>query len=335
MRERIVIISIVFVTFCSGLLHAQDLHFSQFYASPVFLNPANTGNFDGEWRISNNIRRQWATISPFNTIAVAYDRQVYLKNHDLGIGVIVLEDIANHAAMNHAGIYLSGSYRKIIDWHYIHAGLQVGYVNKHLDGSDVSFPDQFDNSTGSFNPDMGTSEPYFRESFSSFDVNFGVAWSKEINVFEPHAGLSFFHLNQPKESFVDQDNRLPTRVNFYAGSDIRALSKVYFTPDFMYMAHAGAKDVIMGAKATYVFSDNFMEQSVFAGTYFRNEFNNFDAFILLIGVNYNHWSAGISYDVNMSGLKAATNNRGGFELSIIYRAISTRIKEFTIPCERF
>lgn len=317
------------------MLNAQDVHFSQFYSSPLMLNPANTGNFEGEWRVSNNIRRQWATISPFNTIALAYDRQVFVKNQNFGVGLIALEDISNHAAMNHAGVYLSGAYRKIINWHYIHVGLQLGYVNKHLNGDDVSYPDQFDNSTGFFNPDYGTSEPYFRESFSSFDVNFGLSWKKKINIFEPHAGFSLFHLNQPKESFLNQENRLPTRLTFYAGSDIQLISNVYFTPDFLYMSHAAATDIILGSKATYVFSDNFLEKSVFAGGYLRNNINSFDAFIFLVGMNYNHWSVGLSYDINMSELKTATHNQGGFELSVIYRAISTRIKEFTIPCERF
>ncbi len=319
----------------SLLLNAQDVHFSQFYSSPLILNPANTGNFEGEWRVSNNIRRQWAAISPFNTIAAAYDRQVYVKNQNFGVGLIVLEDISNHAAMNHAGIYFSGAYRKIIDWHYIHVGLQMGYVNKHLGGDNVSYPDQFDNNTGFFNPSMGTSEPYFRESFSSFDVNVGLSWRKRINIFEPHAGIALFHINQPRESFLNMDNRLPTRLTFYAGSDIRPANTVYFTPGFLYMSHTGATDIIFGSRISYVFSDNFLEKSVFAGGFLRNNINNSDAFIFLVGMNYNHWSVGLSYDINMSELKAATNNRGGFELSFIYRAISTRIKEFTIPCERF
>ncbi|MEZ4924560.1 MAG: type IX secretion system membrane protein PorP/SprF [Crocinitomicaceae bacterium] len=59
-----------------GSALAQDIHFSQFYMNPVYLNPALTGNHDCNYRFSANQRSQWRSVSrPYNTIAMSAENR--------------------------------------------------------------------------------------------------------------------------------------------------------------------------------------------------------------------------------------------------------------------
>ena len=92
---------LLFLIITSGYLLAQDIHFSQFYYSPLTLNPANTGRFDGDWRISNIFRTQWGSISkPYNTIAVGIDKRLNYFTQKFGVGIYFLNDKSGSAELN-------------------------------------------------------------------------------------------------------------------------------------------------------------------------------------------------------------------------------------------
>ncbi len=318
-----------------GVSNAQDVHFSQFFFSGLSLNPANTGNFDGEWRFVNNNRRQWGAISPYSTFAVGFDRQAYARKNHFSWGAVLLSDLTNQSSLFVNKFFLSGAYHKNISKQVISLGLQAGVVNKHLDMGKLAFPDQYDEVSGTFTNEMATFEPGFRANSMYFDANAGLMWTMDAGILQPRLGAAAFHVNMPKESFYSSNNTLPPRLVFHGGTKVKVSPKFYFTPDALYMSHNTAVEMIMGSSFTYVLSDNYLENSVFTGFYTRNEFKNFDALVIMIGGNYQHWTAALSYDLNMSELKTSAKNVGGFELSLIYREISTQIQKFFIPCERY
>ncbi len=315
-------------------LHAQDIHFSQFYFAPQVINPANTGNFDGNWRVINNTRRQWGAISPYTTFSLGFDKQFSIKTERLGWGVLVMSDLSNSSNLVVNKIYLSGSYKKLFSGHNIALGLQAGIVNKYFDMNNLTFGDQFDETSGTYSSNIGTQETNFRESFTYPDINIGLKWDTEIGIAKPYAGASFFHINSPKESFFEEDNKLPMLMLAHLGSNIDVTEKIYVTPNYMYMSMNGTQNMLFGSNVTYKLSDDMLENSVFMGLYARNV-RDFSSMIILVGMNYQHWRVGLSYDLNTSELKTSNANPGGFEISILYREISTFIQKFFIPCERF
>src|SRR3954469_25815536 len=53
--------------FCLSATQAQDIHFSQYNASPLLLNPATAGMNEGDYRAYANFRTQWMTVASGNT----------------------------------------------------------------------------------------------------------------------------------------------------------------------------------------------------------------------------------------------------------------------------
>lgn len=325
---------------CLGLsISAQDIHFSQFYASPLSLNPANTGNHAGDWRVSNNFRRQWKSITvPFVTASLGYDRQFYLRNHNLSGGVYYINDKSGDSRLTVNKLYLSGAYHKKIDGHNLHGGLQAGYVKKGFDISQLSFPDQFDIDQGQFNTGLSTGDAGIGDNLSYMDLNIGLAWSKKLSdKFEPQAGLALFHLTKPNESFTGTKNNLPRRKVLTLGARWDATQKIFLTPHVLMMSQIKANDFLTGTNVGYNLPANEIKaESVFAGVLFRNGIKrNTDAFIVIGGINFKNLSVGLSYDYNISDLKVASDRKGAIEFSIIYTSISTILEKIALPCDRY
>jgi len=330
---------ILTLSFCLYLLNTnkaktQDVHFSQYYFAPQAVNPANTGNFDGAWRINNNFRRQWGLISPYSTFALAADKQMG-SSEKFSMGIMVMNDRSNSSALQSNHFYLSGAYNLGFGKSALRLGLQSGVVSRNFNAGKLSFPDQFDNESGGFNSSLGTSETGFNENVSFLDVNAGALWKGNYGNIKPYAGFAAYHVFTTNQSFFKSELEPTLRNVFNAGLKTILSTKFYFTPSILYMTNNKATELITGSSFTYVINPSYMETSVFGGVFSRNEFKNFDALIFLIGGNYLNWTFGLSYDINMSDLNVEGRNPGGFELSIIFKEISTKIEKIYIPCERF
>ena len=178
------IIVFLFLTVVSNLT-AQDIHFSQYYASPLSLNPANTGNFDGDWRLMNNYRNQWRALSiPFRTISVGFDRQIWIHSQKFSLGLFVINDKSGPAGLTVNKLYLSVAWHKSFNGHNFHGGIQGGMVFKNFSMDDITFPSQFDMTTGQFNNQLTNNEDNFQLNTSYADLNFGVAWSKRLRFYD-------------------------------------------------------------------------------------------------------------------------------------------------------
>lgn len=303
----------------------------------MLFNPASTGVFNGDWQASAGYRNQWKSIAqPFRTLAVSYERQFYIQSHHISGGLFILNDNSGNIALKANQFVLSGAYHVTLNNHRLHAGIQAGYVHKVVDFGNNTFPDQWDPSLGYYNPALSTGvENGDRLSYP--DVNFGFLWQKKIGKFLPEGGFSVYHLNRPKESFYDDDIRLPLRISFNAGVKYDLSPNFYVTPRILLINQMKAKDYIIGTNAGLTLSPNSSGvREVNAGIFVRNTLaSNTDAAIVMVSAMVRNIQIGISYDLNISSLKTYSNSRGAFEITLIYRSLSTILNTFTIPCDRF
>jgi type IX secretion system PorP/SprF family membrane protein len=334
MVKRVVIIFVLFLfTFT---LRSQDIHFSQVYLSPLSLSPMQTGNFDGNWRFSNNYRSQWRTVAiPYTTISAGFDAQWFYHNEHLSWGIYILNDKSGHVFLDVTKIYLSFAWHKTVNLNNFHLGLQGGYVHKGYDMSRATFPSQFDMTTGAFNSSLNNGEMSINDVTGYPDLNFAAGWSRRFGRVEPEIAVSLFHLTMPRESFVSDNSHLPIREILSARMKTYLGSRMVLTPTLFGMGQRNAADLIGGLRFDFFFRPNpQFFKGIFMGGYYRMTPGNLDAAILQGGLTFKKFEIGVSYDRNISPLNVATGGRGAFEIALIYTGANTMLNKTTIPCER-
>jgi type IX secretion system PorP/SprF family membrane protein len=329
------------LTICITLISvstAQDPNFSQFFASPITLNPALTGKFDGVYRFAANYRNQWPSINNAYTTATASFDMGILKDRipdydQFGIGFMGFTDRAGEGGIltnNYLGLSLA--YHKALDengYHQIGAGFQGTYVNKRLNVSALKFQDQLTplGFTGV------TSEVFDNKqvNLSYFDLNAGFIYNGSSNGYNNYyVGASMYHINRPKESFQGADFVLNPRVTIQAGGKIPVGTYNYLHIAGNHSIQAKAHNTMIGgAFSLNVNNDDVNPTNVYLGTWYRFQ----DAVIPYMGLEFGEWHIGASYDVNTSSLKAASNSRGGVEISVIYikKAVDPNAKKLNCP----
>lgn len=316
--------------------YGQDVHFSQFNQTPLSVNPAYTGMFDGNWRFANNYRNQWSAVgTPFTTISASFDKPFKLRKGSIGLGVYVLNDQSGAANLTANKIMLSASYKYIINDHIILAGIQAGYTIHSYNIDPLTFPGQYNPASGVFDSNMPNYLEGWDENINYADVNFGVAWSSNFNDIIPVVGFTAFHINNPSMSFLREDAKLPPRFALNAYADIPLKEKFFAKPNLYVNYQKTASNYLVGGIVGYKFPLEELLDKVYAGAELRTQFHSTDAFVAMLGVGIMGVDVGISYDMNISSLSQATNMRGAFELSIIYTNFVSDLKQITIPCDRY
>ena len=329
------------MSFClltGAVVIAQDPNFSQFFASPLTLNPALTGKFDGVYRVAGNYRNQWPTINnAFTTYTASFDAGILksrIPDYDqFGIGVLGFADDAGNGVLKNNALGLSLAYHKALDengFHQLGVGFQGAYVGKRLDVTKVTFEDQLTPSgfTGA------TSEifPGQRVSVSYFDMNAGILYNGSTdgnNNF--YLGASMYHINRPKESFQgDQFFNLSGRVTFQGGGKIPVgqYNYIHFSANHSRQANA-TNTVIGGAYALNANADLDNPTNIYIGSWYRFG----DAIIPYVGLEFGEFHIGATYDINISSLKPGSNMRGGAEISLIYikKPVDPNAKKLNCP----
>lgn len=319
-------------------MSGQDVHFSQFYSSPLTLNPSETGNFNGDWRIASNYRTQWRAIDiPYNTFSLSYDRNFTSTTRTIGAGLLVLHDQSGNARINSDRIQLSAAVHSKIDGNNLHAGLQAGVALKSFDISSLTFPDQYDNNSGVFNPSLANNEVNFNQKKSYFDINIGVGWDRKYDGSQLKIGFAVFHLNRPNESFYGSKFKVPMRKVFNLQYNIEAGSKIILSPKIFVMGQARASEYLLGSNFTYLLESNKIKATgIYIGSQVRTGIGrNTDAVMGIVGMTFERLELGLSYDVNISNLKQSTNKRGAVEIALIFWSGNNELKPKTLPCDRF
>lgn len=334
------IITILILTCLIGFgLDAQDPHFSQFYSSPITLNPALTGMKNGDLRVAANYRRQWASISePYQTISLAADYNILrgeIGENMMGVGLIVFNDKAGTAGLRRTHIATSFGYSQNIGYEgsYLSVGFQAGLMQQSIDPSNLLFENQYDGSQ--LNENLGSGELLSRTSQWNFDASAGLAWSYTPDKYTSfYAGGSIAHLTQPNVSFLgDSEDDLSMRYTLYAGAEFRLNGYLSAVPRAVVLKQGPHSEVNAGAYLKMHLSEPGMVKpfALSIGGMYRYK----DAAIPMVKVDYGPIGFGMSYDLNISKLAAASNTQGGLELSFIYRGISSSKDLSPIPCPTF
>ncbi|MEO6613829.1 MAG: PorP/SprF family type IX secretion system membrane protein [Chitinophagaceae bacterium] len=338
MKKFLLTLTVCVAMIC--VVAAQDPNFSQFFASPLTLNPALTGKFDGVYRIAGNYRNQWPTINnAFVTKTASIDFGI-LKNRlpdidQLGVGVIGYTDRAGDGVLVTNAAGLSLAYHKGLDedgYHQIGAGFQGTYVNKRLDVTKVYFEDEL--TPLGFVP--GTTGEIFTNkqiNVSFVDINAGVLYNGSTNGYNNfYIGASMYHINRPKESFQGGQYLLAARTTIQAGGKIPIGPYNYLHVSAIHSMQAKAHNTVAGGAFSYnVNSSEESPVNVYLGAWYR--FN--DAAIPYIGLEFSGLHIGVTYDANTSSLKPASNTRGGMEISMIYIKKPSDPNAKKLNCPRF
>lgn len=322
--------------FVSHDLQAQDIHFSQYNASPLSLNPSTTGLYDADWRVMANYRTQWRSIDAFNTTTMGYDRQFYYYSQKFSGGFYFINDQSGGINLDVNKLYLSAAYHKEVNYHEFHFGVQFGWVFKSIDENKMILPNQFDNTIGYFNPSFNSGEQDFK-ALNYPDLNLGVSWTKKSKPYESFAGFSLHHIIYPKEAFSNYDNFLHARIGLQGFVKAKIVSCIYIQPSVNLNYHRKAKAFVLGSNFSYLLPNKlFKIEEIIVGTHFRNSINiQTDALCFVFALQFEQLYAGVSYDVNISDLQFATSNRGALEFAIIYTGMITNMVKTAVPCDRY
>ncbi len=328
-KKWLVFFVIPFITLVN--IYSQEINFTMFYENPVFMNPALTGDYKGDWRLTGNFRNQWSAASdPFRTASVSFDKRIYLFNQKFGVGLLMLNDESGIGGLTYNKVYVSVSYERVFNNHYIRAGLQGGMVFGSFNSWTV-----WDDATGSFTAASGEAED--AENVSYPDIHLGLSWKRNIHIFEPEAGVALAHVNSPTKSFYGEDDKEGLKIALHAKIKVKFNDKIYLTPAMYYATKDKSNQSIFGTRLGYQFLNKRLPlKRVYGGVFLRNGIvNGMDALAVNAGITIRRIDLGFNYDFNISDLSGSGGSLGTFELSFMYRSLSTVLNSYSIPCERY
>jgi type IX secretion system PorP/SprF family membrane protein len=318
-------------------LYGQEIHFSQFYDSPLLTNPANTGMSGDNFRIANIYRNQWPKIGePFQTICTSVDKSLNLFNQSFGIGGLVLHDQSSAFNLAANEFLLSLSFSRIINNQLITIGLQPGFVFKSYNLQNITFGTQFDQANQLFNSSLPAMENGLSDKLQYFDLNAGISWQMNIRHIIPSAGISVSHLNMPEERFSTSSSgkRLPLKMTFNSEVKVPVTNRINISPLMFYSYTPGANEFLIGSSGDYSLTNNNDQiNELYAISMVRiNPVRNFDAIIFGGGVRFMKFNLGLTYDFNISPLHQVTNFNGAFEIALIYTGGKRKPQSAYQPC---
>jgi len=306
-----ILISLLMVAF-AGLTQAQDPHFSQFYANPLYLNPALAGSALSP-RLTLNYRNQWPSLDAnFVTYGASYDQ--YLPSVNSGVGIALMTDRAGQGVLVSAGVSAVYSYRlKINREMFVNFGAKASFFQGRLDWNSLVFGDQFDPIRGMVFETEETQPSSTSKSIVDFSV--GAVYTYKDIFF---GGVAVDHLTQPANGFYDDKiSKLHMKVTVHGGAVIDLRSKKYrgarydritLSPNIIYQQQQNFKQINVGL---YLNKNPFV-----LGMWYRHDVTNADAIIALLGFQYKQLKFGYSYDITISKLQNATG--GAHEISLGY-----------------
>ena len=298
MKKLIVLFSCVVVLFNAN---AQDPAFTQFYANPLYLNPAMAGS-NGCPRFGVNYRNEWPQLTGnYVTYSASYDQ--YFKNISGGFGVLATHDQQGQGTINTSMLGLIYSYHLTLNrkWKMLF-GARAAWYQKFLDWDKLTFGDMIDPRRGFI---YATGDVPRGGSRGFFDASAGmVIFNKNF-----FAGGAVHHLNRPNESMIIGESKMPMRFTGHIGAEIQLGQKSKYAnstsimPNIIYQYQNGFQELNIGTYIKYG-SFNF-------GAWYRNR----DAFILTLGINTGKFKLGYSYDVTVSKLNNGVSG-GSHEVSL-------------------
>jgi type IX secretion system PorP/SprF family membrane protein len=328
--------------------NAQDIHFTQYFTSPMTLNPATTGLVSCDWRAAANYRSQWASVNstPYTTFTGSYDMAVLkgkLGGDALGVGILGMYDQSGTGQLKNQTAGLSLAYHHAFgDAEDKPTVLSVGgqgyIVNKSLNFNKLVFGDMYDPNDPT--KLLTTSERFNGKDLSYADLNAGAMLTGYANAKSTYyVGGSFYHITRPVESFlfVNNNPKINQRLSLSAGGNIQLNDNMLLLASAMWQKQGPAQELLLGGAAGFIMNpmhDEYSTNSVlFLGTWYRLG----DAVCPYVGFEWGKSKLAFSYDVTVSSFAAATKSQGAMEISFVYNGCIVRneTKKYNFACPRF
>jgi len=311
---------LLFSVFLIENINAQDAQFTQFYANPLYLNPAFAGTARCP-RFCVNYRNEWPGLNKtYITTSASYDQHIDALSG--GIGLLVVQDRAGNGTLVTTDASLMYSYHlKITREFSINFGLQGTYHQKTLDWTKLTFGDMIDRRRGFVYNSNENPGQFPNQTVRNVDVSAGILGYSKRYFF----GVAVNHINQPQEGFIGNNSPLPMKITVHVGANIPLAKggETYISPNILYQYQGQFQQLNIGMY--------FVKGSIVAGLWYRNQ----DAMIALIGFQTAHFKVGYSYDVTVSKLSSVS--AGSHEISAQFQlACRPKHRKFrTISCPSF
>jgi len=320
---------------CSGQLLAQDIHYTQFYDSPLNLNPALTGHVEGKYRVNLMYRAQWPNISPsgftYQTPSASFDINFgkATQSSSWGLGAVIVNDRTS-GGLSTLEALLGAAYHFNVDGreiNYISGGVQVGLIQKRIDRGGLSFGNQFDPTSGEFSSGTNVETGLTFTDVTNADLRVGATWSTYIDNFNFKLGAAYLHLLGGNEGFINE-SEIPPRLAVHAEAKAMIGEKIFLRPHVLYMTQAQASQLNFGTHLGYSFAENM---SAYIGGGMRAD----DAIVAVLG--FELWGAqiGLVRDFNNTLLSDVSKAVGSYEVSLSYTGSATNRAKPLLPAIRF
>ncbi len=326
--KKIIILIIVSVICTSYTSTGQDLMFSQFFNTPLLVNPAQTGLDDNFGRVEINYRNQWGSIMehPFETFSLELEMKVNEGSHKaepLVIGVLLMRDKAGASGFSTTNGMLSLRYMQQLNKHnFLGGGIQAGLGQCNLNYDNLFWGSQYNPATNSFDAALGTLEPHLNNSFNFFNVAGGLLYNYRTQNFRPfinqgfqlEVGASLNSRFMPQNSFYNYDDadiytRFVVHTAAFIGTQQKKLALI---PRIIYVHLNPVESIIAGTSLRYKAQEDGAAFNI--GFYYRLD----DVFIPCVGLEFNNLRLNMAYDFNAGDLGKHVNQAGGIEINLSY-----------------
>jgi type IX secretion system PorP/SprF family membrane protein len=314
------ILYILLFIVCWGKFYAQtDAQISLVNESPIFINPAQTGDMDGSIRAGINYRNQWNSVDiPFETSILYADFKIspkFLNKTPLGIGVMYFNDRIGEGFWSNNNLTLSVSKPYYIGINKIlTTGLYLAYQQQNVNLSNLTMESSFNY----LNLQFGNGNNWFGNSKKSLlDFGLGTQYQQIVNKkFFLKSGIGLFHILQPDNSLDNlSSQKLQYKLNFHHLAVYQYSKNINIVPSIFYAKQGNANSFLIGSEIIYALGRRVVEKiDLRLGMYYRYK----DAMIYTLGINHDNFTFIFSYDFTTSGLSNFNNRRGGFEMTISY-----------------
>jgi type IX secretion system PorP/SprF family membrane protein len=327
--------------------YGQDPNFSQFFSSPLNINPALTGNIKGKWRVISNYRSQWiGPASPYNTGTISFDDKIFQnvagnyvdENTRVAVGGMMMYDQAmggvlksSYASFNVSGnirlkegrrLEMNGSHIRHNSHikmdegaeHRLGVGLGAIYGHKRVDFSKLSFGEQF---TGfGFDTNLPTGESALSNMKPYVSASAGILYSYVNENTNFDLGVSAFHFNKPKQTVLNDDKQfLASRYVIHGNFETFLTDQVILNTNGVYQYQSAASYFSVGGALGYYLPSDDKDVIVNAGLWYWSK----NALVPYLGFTYGNFQVGLTYDITISGLNDVSQKPKTFELCLILR----------------
>lgn len=331
---RILLLLTILTGMSRTVSFAQDPVFSQFYSSPLNLNPALAGNSNANWRFVANHRSQWIGegLEPLSTTSICFDGKLF-KQQDkevnyIGAGFMFLQD------RGLGGAYKSNSFHGIVSSHVsldeedrngLSIGLGGSYSNTLIDFSQLSFSQQLGPS--GFNRALPANEPFLTNVKPYFSMFAGITYTYSTDNASFDIGVSGYRFLKTNRTALNDATQLdPPRYNIHANYQSYLSEKLVLNLNGMYVLENKLNSYTAGLNMGYVLEDGEQPTVLNTGLWYRSN----EAIIPYIGMAFRNVQAGITYDINTIKSDNANSTLKTFELSLILRSPQRTAR--AIPC---